>query len=52
MEPNEIAIDTAGGQHVWIQNVQLYCPVIERLLHGCDKERTTDRGRLMAVIRY
>lgn len=46
-----MAIDTAEGQAIWIQNVQRYRPVIERLLHGCDKEQTAHRSRLMAVIR-
>lgn len=43
-------IDTPDGQTQWIENVQRYRPVIERLLHA-DFDKTSARGRLMIAIR-
>lgn len=51
MEPNKTSIDTPEGQTRWIENVQRYRPVIERLLH-MDLDKTSSRGRLMIAIRW
>lgn len=50
MKPNEDYIDTPDGQTQWIENVQRYRPVIERLLHT-DSDKTSTRGRLMSVVK-
>lgn len=51
MEPNKTSIDTPEGQTQWIENVQRYRPVIERLLH-MDLDKRSSRGRLMIAIRW
>lgn len=50
MKPNEDYIDTPDGQTQWIDNVQRYRPVIERLLHT-NSDKTSTRGRLMFVVK-
>lgn len=50
MKPNEDYIDTPDGQTQWIDNVQRYRPVIERLLHT-NSDKTSTRGRLMSVVK-
>lgn len=50
MKPNEDFIDTPDGQTQWIDNVQRYRPVIERLLHT-NSDKTSTRGRLMSVVK-
>lgn len=50
MKPNEDNIDTPDGQTQWIDNVQRYRPVIERLLHT-NSDKTSTRGRLMSVVK-
>lgn len=50
MKPNEEYIDTPDGQTQWIDNVQRYRPVIERLLHT-NSDKTSTRGRLMSVVK-
>lgn len=50
MKPNEDYIDTPDGQTQWIENVQRYRPVIERLLLA-DSDKTSTRGRLMSLVK-
>lgn len=50
MKPNEDYIDTPDGQTQWIDNVQRYRPVIERLLHT-NSDKTSTRGRMMSVVK-
>lgn len=52
MEPNElhVSIDTTEGQALWIQNVQTYRPVVERLLYGYH-DSTSEQKRLISLIK-
>lgn len=50
MKPNEDYIDTPDGQTQWIENVQRYRSVIERLLLT-DSDKTSTRGRLMSLVK-
>lgn len=48
MDSIELNIDTLDGQTQWIQHVQKYRPVVERLLH-MNLEKTSPRAELIDV---
>lgn len=50
MESVEEIIDTLDGQNQWVENVQKYRPVVERLLH-MNLEKTSPRAKLIDNVR-
>lgn len=50
MESVEEIIDTLDGQNLWVEHVQKYRPVVERLLHT-NLEKTSPREKLIDNIR-
>lgn len=50
MERVEEIIDTLDGQNQWVEHVQKYRSVVERLLH-INLEKTQPRAKLIDTIR-
>lgn len=50
MKSVEEIIDTLDGQNQWVEHVQKYRPVVERLLHT-NLEKTSPREKLIDKIR-
>ena len=50
MEPNELCIDKPEGQTQWIQNVQKYRPIVERLIQEYP-DTTSVRQKLISSIK-
>lgn len=50
MEPNELCIDKSEGQTQWIQNVQRYRPIVERLIQEYP-DAASDRHKMITLIK-
>lgn len=51
MEPNDLCIDKPEGQTQWIQNVQKYRPIVERLIQEYPDAVSDQQQKMITFIR-
>lgn len=51
MEPNDLCIDKPEGQTQWIQNVQKYRPVVERLIQEYPDAVSDQKQKMITFIK-
>ena len=51
MEPNDLCIDKPEGQTQWIQNVQKYRPIVERLIQEYPDAVSDQQQKMITFIK-
>lgn len=51
MEPNDLCIDKPEGQTQWIQNVQKYRPIVERLVQEYPDAVSDQQQKMITFIK-